>query len=200
MGLMTSTNAGPSPRQKADGPSVLRTCWIVWRKLSFLTGWASLPRVTDDEEASSRRETRTVWRVLITQIGLEMTVVAEPLEPVSGSQPSFSFPAQSKQQELTRDGACQHALERAQGTTRGNHGALRLGGLRRQAPLGAQNDVPALLEKVVVDTVPMHAFKCQHFIVTSVLRSRVSTTHKFVTPTPMRDELRPAYRPVMPSC
>lgn len=96
----------------------------------------------------------------MTQIGLEMMVVAEPdyrrplsahvlaladksLEGDRNESHRFSVP--------TSDGTSQHAFESAQSTSCGNHGSLCLGSLRRNASLGTQNDIPTLLEEIVVD-------------------------------------------------
>jgi hypothetical protein len=62
--------------------------------------------------------------------------------------------------------------------------------------LGSENDVSTSLKEEVVNTVEdmRLASDCNEdqYIVTL-------TTHKLDTPTPMSDELRPAYRPVIPS-
>lgn len=88
IGLMTRTKAGPSPRQNAltnilklrsfielfmkpyPSPSLARMLWTVSKNPSFLTttGWSAVfPKV------------RTAWDVWITQIGLLMMVVADPV-------------------------------------------------------------------------------------------------------------------------
>lgn len=79
IGLITSTNAGPTPLQNPIAPLCFMIALAVsmipgFSESAFFSAFASVEVDGEDEGGTGR----TAWVIWITQMGLEIIVVAEP--------------------------------------------------------------------------------------------------------------------------